>query len=121
MTESTLRFRLKSNDFQSVFQRLHPNGQMVLNRTEWMGKEPRSCGVTNMVGEEGVIDIEVSYRPKGSITFTGTTKYDGWTALMLDRMQDGTLLDGKGKPLPDGERPVYREHEIYCDIDFNEI
>ena len=49
-----------------------------------------------------VYDVEVSYRPKGCITFTGGTKYDGWTAVVLNRAPDGTLLDDQGNPLPEG-------------------
>src|SRR5262249_9402659 len=93
------------------------------------GKEPRSCGITSVRGrphaggspEPIVFDIEVSYRPKGCITYTGGTKYDGWTALMLDRAQDGTLLDGQGKPLVEGHPPVYRRVEVFDGVDFNEI
>src|SRR4051794_39625256 len=89
----------------TVMSRFHPQGKRVLNRTECRGKEPRSCGVVNIQGrahtvgshEPFVFDIEVGYRPKGCITYTGGTKYDGWTALVLDRAQDGTLLDGQGK------------------------
>ena len=66
-------------------------------------------------------EIEVAYRPKGCITYVGQTKYDGWTALMLDRKHDGTLLDGHGNPLPDGQPPVYLPFELFNDVDFNEI
>ena len=51
----------------------------------------------------------------------GDTKYDGWTAMMLDRMKDGTLLDGKGKPLPAGAPPVYLPFQLYKDVDFNNL
>ena len=67
------------------------------------------------------MNIEVSYRPKGCITYVGDTQYDGWTAMILDRALDGTLLDGKGNPLPDGRPPVYLAKEVYPDIDFNEL
>jgi len=92
-------------------------------------KGARSCGVVSIKGrphpagspEAAVFDIEVAYRPKGCITYTGGTKYDGWTALMLDRARDGTLLDGQGKPLADGHPPVYRPVELFEDMDFNDV
>jgi hypothetical protein len=71
--------------------------------------------------EPVVFDIEVTYRPKGCIVYVGNTKYDGWTAMMLDRKKDGTLLDGHGKPLPEGESPVYLPVEVYDDVEFNEL
>ena len=112
-----------------MMARFHPQGKTVLNRTEWRGKEPRSCGVTKVssgpyaAGTKGpqVWDVEVAYRPKGCITFVGKTKYDGWTAMMLDRQKDGTLLDGHGKPLPEGQPPVYLGFEVHDDVEFNEI
>jgi hypothetical protein len=128
--QSVLRFVLRTSDHpMAVMSRFHPQGKMVLNRTEWQGKEPRSCGVTAVKGrphaagstEPVVFDVEVSYRPKGCITYSGGTKFDGWTALVLDRAQDGTLLDGQGKPLPKGHPPVFRRVEVFEDVDFNEI
>jgi hypothetical protein len=41
--------------------------------------------------------------------------------MMLDRMKDGTLLDGHGNPLPQGGQPVYLPYELYSDVDFNEM
>lgn len=128
--QTVLRFALKSTgNMMDIMSRFHPQGKRVLNRTEWRGKEPRSCAVTTVkcrphfAGSEEppVFDVEVAYRPKGTITYVGGTKYDGWTALMLDRMRDGTLLDGHGKPLPNGQPPVYLPFEVYDDVDFNEI
>ena len=130
MNSSILRFTLTSteNPFE-VMARFFPQGTTLLNRTEWRGKEPRSCGLTNVklrpysAGSEKpkVFDVEVTYRPKGCITFVGSTKYDGWTAMMLDRMKDGTLLDGQGKPLSEGQPPVYLPFEVHGDIEFNDI
>ena len=128
--QKVLRFVLKSTgDPMDIMSRFHPQGKTVLNRTEWRGKEPRSCGVTTVKGrphsagstEPLTFDIEVSYRPKGTTTFVGGTKYDGWTAMMLDRMKDGTLLDGHGKPLAEGQPPVYLPFEVYEDVEFNDI
>jgi len=125
-----LRFKLKSTGSPlDLMETFLPQGQTVLNRTEWRGKEPRSCGITNVSIqpykhgsiEPKTVDIEVTYRPKGCISFIGRTKYDGWTARVIDRMQDGTLLDGHGKPLPEGEEPVYLSFELHHDVDFNAI
>jgi hypothetical protein len=71
--------------------------------------------------EPKIADIEVTYRPKGCVVFVGETRYDGWTAEVLDKRPDGALLDGKGGPLPDGQPPVYLRFEVYQDADFNEI
>src|SRR5205814_1801612 len=86
-----------------------------LYTTDLVCNEPRSAAITRFkprphtAGSDDLIvfDIDVEDRPKGSISFTGGTKYDGWTAMMLDRTKDGTLLDGHGKPLPEGQPPVY--------------
>jgi hypothetical protein len=128
--QTILRFVLKFTGHPTeIMSRFFPQGMTLLNRTEWRGKEPRSCAVATVrnrphaAGSEGevVYDVEVSYRPKGVITYTGGTKYDGWTAMMLDRAKDGTLLDGHGKPLPEGAEPIYLPFEVYRDTDFNEI
>lgn len=128
--ETILRFLLKTNARpMEVMSRFHPQGKTVLNRTVWRGKEARSCAVTKVKSrpyaagsnEPLLFDIEVTYRPKGCITFVGNTKYDGWTAMLLDQATDGTLLDGHGKPLPKGQSPVYLPREVYGDVDFNEL
>jgi hypothetical protein len=110
------------------FNMFFPKGQHVLNRSEWRGKEPRSCAVTGLrsgpqsqAGEKTTFEVEVSYRPKGHITYVGNTKYDGWTMLALDKTKDGTLLDGRGKPLPDDAPPVYLPFEVYEDVEFNDL
>ncbi len=41
--------------------------------------------------------------------------------MMLDRAKDGTLLDGHGNPLPEGQQPVFLPFEVYQDVDFNEL
>lgn len=129
MKQTVLRFVLKTTgNPMDIMSRFHPQGQTVLNRTEWRGKEPRSCAVTSVKGrpstadlKESLWDVEVSYRPKGTTTYLGNTKYDGWTAMLLDRANDGTLLNGHGKPLPEGQPPVYLPFEMYKDVEFNEI
>jgi len=86
----------------------------VLNRTEWMGKEPRSCAVTSVksrsraAGDPSpiVFDIEVSYRPKGQISYVGSTRYDGWTAMIPDETTDP---------------PSYLRQEVYDDVEFNDL
>jgi len=71
--------------------------------------------------EPKLVDLEVTYRPKGCIVFVGNTKYDGWTAMVLDKKNDGTLLDGEGNPLPEGQPPVYLQYEVFNDTEFNQI
>lgn len=91
--------------------------------------EPRSCAVTRLEsqpksrgdGKPCIFEVDVTYHPKGHISFVGETMYDGWTAMMPDRKQDGTLLDGKGQPLEDGEQPVLLPFEVYPDHDFNAL
>lgn len=124
-----LRFELSVDRPFDVFNIFYPKGRHVLNRTEWRGKEPRSCAVTGLHGRPHsaddtnptTFDVEVSYRPKGHITFVANTRYDGWTAMMLDKKEDGTLLDGHGNPLPPGQTEVYLPFEVYEDAEFNEM
>jgi hypothetical protein len=125
-----LKFVVKaSGNLPETMSRFHPKGQIVLNRTAWMGREPRSCGVTRAKGRpfspgDGkpiIFDVEVSYRPKGCITYVGDTRYDGWTAMLLDRAKDGTLLDGHGNPLASGQAPVFLPFEVFGDAEFNDI
>jgi hypothetical protein len=112
-----------------ILSHFFPRGTHILNRTAWRGKEPRSCGVIRVKSRPHAassddtlaFDVEVAYRPKGVITFLGGTKYDGWTAMMLDQKKDGTLLDGHGNPLPEGQPPVYLPFEVYDDVEFNDI
>lgn len=127
--ESVLRFKLTlpKGSAMDAFDRFFPLGQRVLNRTAWRGKEPRSCAVTKVdgVGDSFVgaaeYNVEVTYRPKGTAHFVGNTKYDGWTAMLLDQKKDGTLLDGKGQPLEPGKDPVYLPYELYKDAEFNDL
>jgi hypothetical protein len=128
--QSVLKFELTfKGTLRELFSRFRPQGKSVLNRSSWRGKEPRSCSVTGLKtrpmastsADPITVDIEVTYRPKGCIVFVGGTKYDGWTAMVLDRKNDGTLLDGGGNPLPEGQEPVYLPYEVFDDVEFNEI
>jgi hypothetical protein len=113
-----LRFVLKVKgggpDAFHVFDRFNPGGRFVLNRTEWRGKEPRSCAVTSAQGggDPGgdkntmVWKLEVSYRPKGFISYVANTRYDGWTAMVLNR---------------DADPPTYVPREVFGDIEFNDL
>ena len=92
--QSVLRFVLRSAEHpMEIMSRFHPKGRMVLNSTEWRGKEPPPGAVTSVQGrphaagspEPVVYDVEAAYRPNGCITYTGGTKYDGWTAVVLNR------------------------------------
>ena len=130
LKQTVLRFVLKAvGNPMEIMSRFYPRGMHVLNRTEWRGKEPRTCAVVSVKSRphafkpEGTpeVDVEVAFRPKGVITFSGGTKYDGWSAMVLDRKKDGTLLDGHGNPLPEGQPPVYLPVDVYEDVDFNEI
>ena len=130
MNEKILSFVLATPTHPlTLMDSFHPNGQCVLNSMVWMGKEPRTCCVTNCKSSEmsvkdkpqlSTYDIEVTYRPPGCITFTGNTKYDGWDALVL-REKDGVLLDESGAPLEEGKPPVYSKHKMYNDMDFNSL
>ena len=65
-------------------------------------------------------DIVIEHRPKGFISYTGHTKYDGWTLMQLQR-RDGVLLNVEDQPLKDGEPPVYLPREVYEDADFSAV
>lgn len=132
MTSTELNFVLKlgaGEPPRDVMKVISTIPTYTLNRTEWRGKEARSCAVTRVSSRPHtsgdtnpiIVDVEVTYRPKGFISYTGNTKYDGWTAMVLDRAADGTLLDGNGQPLKDGEPPVYMPKEVCDDIDFNAL
>ena len=130
MNERILSFVLSTTtDPLEVMKSFQPNGQSMLNRTVWRGKEPRTCCVTRIrSGELSVngnaqittYDIEVTYRPAGCITFAGNTKYDGWDALVL-REKDGVLLDETGAPLEEGRPPLYSKRELYGEMEFNSV
>ncbi len=63
----------------------------------------------------------MTYRPKGDIWFDKGIKHEGWTAMLLDKSNEGVLLDGQGQPLKDGEPPVFLPKERYGEMEFNEI
>lgn len=126
--EKIFRFVQTASDPMAIMDRFHPSGRQVLNRTTWRGMEPRSCAITRASGTTKgqphgsmKVIVEVTYRPKDVETYTGNTKYRGWTAMLLDRMKDGTLLDGKGQPLAPGASPVYLPFEMYADVEFNDL
>lgn len=133
MTEpspSLLRFTLTSSDSpQAVLSRFHPRGSPAVNRTRWHGKEPRTCAVVNVKAgpltpeSPGPVkyEIVVSHKPRGCVTYTGGTQYRGWTAMVPNRSQDGTLLDAAGAPLLDGQPPVLLPVEVYDDMEFNDL
>lgn len=129
MKEKILRFVLTKDEGVDIHSRFFPGRQMVLNRTEWRGKEPRSCAVTRLWGEVPHpghmfpvrMHIEVTYRPNGCISYVDETRYDGWTPSPLDQQNDGTLLDGNGNELKDGQPPAELENEVRKNVDFNEL
>jgi hypothetical protein len=129
MQEKRMHFVKSGGDPMRLFDQFFPGGQRLLNSKEWRGKGPRTCGITNAKSRSRpmnatgpvIFDIEVTYRPPGFISYVGRTKYDGWTCMMLDRNPDGTLLDGHGQPLKDGEAPVYLPFQAYKECDFNDL
>lgn len=123
MSEKILRFNLKNIHALEVFERFMPQNRLVLNRTEWRGKEPRSCAVTNIHSGTNVsgVDVVVTYRPKNFVSYLGQTRYEGWSVMAPLRDKAGALVDVSGVPLKDGEPPVYRAMEVYADVDFNEL
>ena len=122
MTSKRLKFKLRVDDgICNLYARFHPGGQRVLNRTAWRGHAPRSCAITGVSGKGTgtgseihpfTANIEVTFRPKGYISYTGNTRYDGWTAMVPAE---------PGKRLQDGETPVYAPREVYQDIEFNDL
>ena len=129
MPESKLRFVLETNDPTEVVGRFYPDGQQVLNRSVWRGKEPRTCAVTHVASRAKsaatpgpfVFDVEVTYRPPDVVHYVGTTRYEGWQLVHLDCAADGTLLDGRGKPLDPAAPPVYLKFDVFKDIEFNDV
>lgn len=98
-----------------------------LNETEWLGKEPGSCKLMDFKQKEPVpmggtfeFEVYVEYKPQGCITINrGGFWYDGWKLRHIDVKRDGTLLDGKGQPLPSGADPVFLSWNVYKTTDFN--
>ncbi|WP_254511423.1 hypothetical protein [Anatilimnocola floriformis] len=114
---------------KDIWTRFFPNGRYVLNRAEWKGKEPRSCAVTRVSsqskqvvdGKPMIVEIEVTYRPKGEINFVGKTRYDGWQAMVPSRTKSGEFADAEGKPLPDGASPIFLPKDVYDDVEYNDL
>lgn len=119
MNEQQMTFVTTGRHPSKVMDELQPGGQFVLNRTPWRDKEARSCAITRIYNEGEKVFIVVKYRPRGFLNFVGNTLYDGWSAKLLNRAKDGTLLDGAGRPLPEKTPGVHLEFEMYQDVDFN--
>ena len=123
-----LKFVLRTSDhFRTLHSKFTYEGSLALNKTEWRGKEPRTCAVSQVrargVGNREPVEceIEVSYRPPGYITFAGGTRYDGWSPTAVRKSADGVLLDANGQPLEDGHPPVYAPIGALPEIEFNEL
>jgi hypothetical protein len=43
----------------------------------------------------------------------------GWTVHKAERTHDGQLVDGHGRPLPEGHEPVLLGWDVRGEIDFN--
>lgn len=128
--QSRLYFSLLSADPPHVvMSRLQPRGSPALNRTHWRDKLPRTCAVVSArtgpltVGSGGPVRYEVIvlHRPQKCVSYTGRTRYEGWTAMVPNRAPDGTLLDASGHPLPAGHPPVLLPVEVYEDLEFNDL
>ena len=106
-----------------------------INSTPWMDKEPESCMVVEFkqkepvpIGKTAMMDhaefkILVGYRPHGWISdekHGGRERLNGWHLEIIARTNDGTLLDGAGKPLPPGQEPVFLCYNVYELADFND-
>ncbi len=106
-----------------------------INSTTWMGKEPESCMIVDVkqkksvpFGKTAMIDhaeftILVGYRPPGWISdekHEGRQRLNGWDLEVCDQMNDGTLLDGSGKPLPVCDELVYLRYKTRETADFND-
>lgn len=126
MKQSILKFKLLSRNWLKWFTELGPMNK--LNATEWHGKEPRTCKIKDIKQKEAVpfgeyaeFEILVEYRPPGCLVFDGRGWiWDGWMPKHIDVTSDGKiLLDGNGKPLPAGEKPVFRGWRVYDDVNFN--
>lgn len=102
----------------------------VTNETEWMGKEPKSCRLIDMkqdkstpIGSPVRFVILVGYRPHGwisDIRNDGRDRNNGWMLEIRDQTNDGTLLDGHGKPLTEGAEPVFLLYEHLHTAEFND-
>ncbi len=126
MKETLLKFVIETGEhFMDVSKRLRDDGIVYLNSTEWMGKPPRSCSITNInsntAGHHGPppIYVTVTCRPPGCITFTGNTKCDGQDPLVPYKNREGVLLDDDGSPLPPGKSPVLKVVRVQPETDFN--
>lgn len=111
-TPTLLKFKLTAK----IPPKIWLEGANKLNKTAWMGKDPETCKIVDFkqrqgvtINRDAVFDIVVEHRPQGCITLDGSGYIqDSWKVKHIDVSTDGkTLLDGKGKPLPPGEDPVY--------------
>jgi hypothetical protein len=124
MASKVLKFKYTPKEqglmagMREVQGKFMPGGRRRLNTTTWRGKEPRSCAVTGLStppisqGEKVIFDVEVTYRPKGHISYSGKTQYDGWTAM---------VPTDPGAVVKDGEQPNLAPHEMYADHEFNSL
>ena len=108
------------------------------NSSPWMGKEAGSCMVVHVEQQSSVtlgktfmmehaeFIVTVGFRPEGWISNLGNggrDRLNGWTREICDQMDDGSMLDGKGHPLPDDAAPVFLRPEAfqYGCADFNAV
>lgn len=116
-------------EIRNLLGRYHVDGRRAVNATQWRGKEPRSCAVTRIRSKPHVttdtnpveVEIEVTYRTAEHVSYVGKTRYQGWTAMVLDRGKSGELLDGKGQLLEAGKPPVFLPVEVCPDLEFGDL
>lgn len=101
----------------------------MLNDREWRGYPPHSCAITSVRSRKaphsqvGPLqwDVEIRFRPPTHVSFTGETRYEGWTATRIAAASDGTLLTEGGSPLPEGSAPEYSRHEVFREANFDQL
>lgn len=85
------------------------------NAYSWMERAPGTCrlaGISSMPTPHGapvVLLLVVECRP------------GGWKLRVTNKTPDGQLLDGKGRPLPEGQAPVVLEFERCAQADFRGV
>jgi len=85
------------------------------NSGPWMGKAKNTCKIRDFQqkrpqpqGKTALMDhaefeISIEYRaPNCVVEDHGGFWWEGWKLKHVDVKKDGTLLDGKGNPLPEG-------------------
>jgi hypothetical protein len=135
--KAILRFNIHLESASMVFAEGNSPWRLMnkINSTQWMGKEAGSSMLVDIqqkqpvpLGKTAMMDhaeflVVVGYRPDGWISDIkdgGRQRLNGWQLEVRDQMNDGTLLDGHGRPLPPGGVPVYLRFRVYESADYND-